>query len=207
MRKMEWTSTDDAASLLSLPFELRTKIWSYALGGALFEVYCWQSHDPDRMETRIANRGKHRCSLLRTCRQIHDEAKLFLFRYNGFLFKNEDAISPWLLRFGESELDAMSEIRLVTWGAKHMIQGHRSCLRPISAVLPLNRLRGLINLDIEVRRKAKCRSCWHDCCRYCVDNIEPAKAYLEALTARRQTRLKVEFIEHEFGSIVAAHAL
>lgn len=194
-------------TLLSLPFELRTKIWSYALGGTVFEVRCWPRRDPERIETQIVNREKHRCSLLRTCHQIHNETKLFLFRHNAFVFKNEDAIVPWLQRFGESDRDAISEIRLVTWGAAHMVQGHRSSLKPVSLVLPLEQLPGLTRLQIEIRTKANCRSCWHSCCRCCKSNLELAKAQLEASFAKRQTRLEVEFAEQQFGSIVAAQLL
>lgn len=195
------------ASLLGLPLELRIRIWSLALGGAVLEVHCWPSQDPDQMETRIANRRTHHCGLLRICHQIYNEAKLCLFRDNGFLFKNEDAVIPWLRRFREHERNAISEIRLVTWGAKHMIQGHRSCLKPVLAVLPLEVLPGLVQLQIEIRREAKCRTCWHNCCSCFDEDIEPTKAQLELLAAQRQPRVRLEFVEQKFVSFQGAQVL
>lgn len=193
--------------LLRLPYELRYEIWVYTLGGNTFEIQCWPSDGPSSIATQITVREKNQCSLLQTCRQIHNEAKLTFFKSNCFKFKNEDAISPWLARIGSRQQAAISEICLVTWGAAHMIQGHSSCLTKVSDVLPFASLPGLRNLFIEIRQKARCRSCWHNCCRCCWYDVEREKVRLKDLVFVRNSRTVLTYIERDFGSAAAAHLL
>lgn len=204
---VEQSHTSDSLHLLCLPFEIRAIIWQRALGGIVFDVCCWPSYSPEKIATRVTNSQRYHCSLLRTCKQIHSEAHESLIRCNGFRFKNEDAIVPWLERFDSPKRMAIAEVHLVTWRATNMVEGHSSSYKPLMDVLPLESLLGLKRLHIEVRTKRSCRSCWHDCCKSCDTDLELAEARLLAAVAGGRTCAIVSYSRQCFASFAAAIVL
>ncbi|UPX16434.1 uncharacterized protein EKO05_0006833 [Ascochyta rabiei] len=62
--------------LLSLPRELRDRIYTFALTAAY--PFWWPSHAPAKHDVAV--------SLLQTCKQLHDEAAPVLYTANKFLF-------------------------------------------------------------------------------------------------------------------------
>jgi hypothetical protein len=72
--------TAPSSPLLRLPGELRNEIYAYALCGHLFGR-------PQRLKKPVE---QHTTSLLLVCRQIHNEARDFLFKNNTFLIHCSD---------------------------------------------------------------------------------------------------------------------
>jgi hypothetical protein len=194
-------------SLLGLPAELRNEIWKLALGGRIFEVYCWPSYCPKRMATMILNRCKNFSCLLRTCRQIYHEARLIPLAYNGFRLRNEDGLIPWLDTFDKCKQEAIAEIHIVTWRAVHMVEGLGWSLKQVSDVLPLQRLSGLERLVVEVRTKSSCKACRQDLCTNCEPRLELTEARLKGFVASHSERVDVVFRRQPFATIAASQVL
>lgn len=194
-------------SLLGLPLELRNKIWRYAIGGMVFNIHCWPSSNCGMIATKILNRPKNFGSPLRTCRQVYTETELSLIRLNGFRFKNEDAIAPWIDGLETPQREAIAEIHLVTWRATHMVDGHSSTLKSLSDILPLRELPGLKKLYVEVRTKSSCRSCWHDCCTSCKPDLATAEARLKTFALTAYEHVDVLYSRQYFASFAGARVL
>lgn len=146
------------STLLSLPAELRNIIWAFVLGGKTFDIKC-EIRIPWGVITKNITTQGNSLSLLRTCRQIYSEARLFPFRFNGFQFRSEDAFQPWLDRFEKAQQAAIAEVHLVTWKAKHMVESRGFAPRKLGDVFPVGRLEGLQRLRVEVRYTGVIRDC------------------------------------------------
>jgi hypothetical protein len=178
---MEITGATSASSpvsqiqLIRLPVELRVQIWKYALGGKIFEVYCWPSYKHHKSATEVLNREKNCLSLLRTCDQIYQEARLIPFTSNCFRIKNEHGFQTWLDEFDTPKQEAIAELHVVTWGVMQMV-GH---LDYVSELLPktqtIQRLPGLRKLCIEIRSQYSCPSCRKCVCEKCTPEETRAK--------------------------------
>jgi hypothetical protein len=161
--------------LIRLPAELRVQIWKYALGGKMFEVYCWPSYNYHKTATRVLNRERNCLSLLRTCHQIYQEARLIPFTSNGFRIKNEYGFQTWLDEFDKPKQEAIAELHLVTWGAMQMV-GQLDFVPDLLPNTPIvQRLPGLRKLCIEIRSQYTCLSCRKGVCEKCMPEETRAK--------------------------------
>ena len=142
--------TSNPSPLLSLPAELRSIIWALVLGGNVFDIKC-EIRIPWGIAVNNATIQRHSLALLRTCRQIHSETRLFPFTLNAFQFKSEDAFKPWLSRFDPAQRAAITQVRLVTWKARHMVESRGFAPRRLGDVFPVEMLTGLRRVDVEVR--------------------------------------------------------
>jgi hypothetical protein len=196
---MEITGATSARSpvlqtqLLRLPAELRVQIWKYALGGKMFEVYCWPSYNYHKNPTRVLNRERNCLSLLRTCRQIYQEARLIPFTSNRFRIKNESGFQTWLDELDTSQQEAIAELHLVTLGAMQMV-GH---LYYVPKLLPttqiIQRLPGLRKLCIEIRSQSNCPSCRKGVCEKCTPEETRAKERSMQHISNANKRIDVVF--------------
>ncbi|KAH8696876.1 hypothetical protein GQ44DRAFT_733555 [Phaeosphaeriaceae sp. PMI808] len=194
-------------ALLCLPAELRNQIWKCALSGTVFEVYCWPSYSAEKIATRILNRQKNFLSLLRACHQIYDEAKLFPFTFNAFRIKSEEGYSKFLERFDTQKREAIAEVHLVTFRAKHMVDGLGYFPKPITHMLALQKLPGLRRLCLEVRVKANCRGCRPERCDSCNPGVELAENHVKEYIAKQNERIEVLFKRLYYASVVASQVL
>ncbi|KAH7061798.1 hypothetical protein BKA63DRAFT_527504 [Paraphoma chrysanthemicola] len=153
--------------LLRLPVELRYKIYSHSLSYHIFSIYCWRRHSPFGFATRIIQKRRHFLALLSVSRQIYSETRLLPFMLNAFRFKSEDAFQSWFNKFSAEQRESTQEVHLVTWMARHMIEGHAWRSSPLHLVFPIDRVPGLRRLNVEVRGNGKVKDCVIDGCHAC----------------------------------------
>jgi hypothetical protein len=164
-----------APSFLRLPAELRNQIYTYILSGETFSIHCWRRYTPFGFATRILRKRRLFLALLAVSRQLHSETRLLPFRLNTFRFKSQDAFDSWLDKFASDQQEAIQNIRLVTWMARHMVEGQSWRSKPLEEVLPVVRLSGLKRVEIEVRM----RDCAKDGCSACEEHSEVAELEAE----------------------------
>ncbi|KAH5129483.1 hypothetical protein HBI38_118350 [Parastagonospora nodorum] len=153
--------------LLRLPAEIRNDIYAYTLSREVFQVHCWRRYTPFSFETRIIRKQKNFLALLAVCTQLYDETRLFPFMLNAFQFKSQDAFHPWLIKFSSHQQEAIQEVHVVTWTARHMVEGEGWCSKPLKDVLPVATLRGLRRVLVEVRHNGRTRECLKEVCPGC----------------------------------------
>ncbi|KAJ8110971.1 hypothetical protein OPT61_g6313 [Boeremia exigua] len=144
--------------LLSLPAELRDIIWALVLGGITFEIQC-KARIPWGTTVKNATTQQHSLALLRTCHQIHAETRLLPFTLNTFQFKSEDAFKPWLAKFDAAQRQAIAQVRIVTWKARHMVERRGFAPRRLGDVFLVEMFGGLKRVDVEVRYTGVVREC------------------------------------------------
>lgn len=156
-----------ASPLFRLPAEIRNQIYAYILGGETFNIYCWRRYKPYGFATRILRKRKFFLALLAVCRQLHSETRLLPFSLNAFSFTSQDAFRSWLDKFSLDQQKTIQKIHLVTWMARHMVEGEGWRSKPLNEVLPLVRLPGLRKVEIEVRTNGRVKECAKDGCIAC----------------------------------------
>jgi hypothetical protein len=156
-----------ASSFLCLPAELRNQVYTYVLGGETFSIHCWRRYTPFGFATRILRKRRFFLALLVVCRQLHSETRLLPFRLNAFRFKSQDAFDSWLDKFTLDQQETIQNVHLVTWMARHMVEGEGWRSKPVNEVLPVVRLPGLKKIEIEVRSNGRLRVCAKDGCIAC----------------------------------------
>jgi hypothetical protein len=159
-----------ASSFLRLPAELRNQIYTYILGGETFSVHCWRRYTPFGFATRILRKRRLFLALLAVSRQLHSETRLLPFRLNVFRFKSQDAFVSWLDKFALDQQEAIQNISLVTWMARHMVEGQSWRPKLLKDVLPMVRLPGLKRVEVEVRSNGRLRDCAKDGCVACEEH-------------------------------------
>jgi hypothetical protein len=158
---------EKAPSLLRLPVELRYQIYEYALSYHIFNIYCWRRYTPFGFATRIFQKRKHFLALLCVSRQIYAETHLLPFKLNAFRFKSQDAFQSWLGKFSAEQRASIRDVHLVTWMARHMVEGQAWRSSPLHSVFPIRQLPGLRKLNVEVRGNGKVKDCILDGCSAC----------------------------------------
>ncbi|KAJ4341965.1 hypothetical protein N0V95_007061 [Ascochyta clinopodiicola] len=151
-------ATLKTATLLALPAELRNIIWALVLGDTTFDIKCKVQIPWGTAITNVTAQ-KNSLALLRTCRQIHSETRLLPFRLNKFRFSSEDAFKPWLGKFNKAQQTAITEVYLVTWKAKYMVESRGFVPRRLGDVFPIDKFEGLRVLRVEVRYTGVVRDC------------------------------------------------
>jgi hypothetical protein len=137
--------------LLALPAELRTHIWNLTLGGGVFDIYCWRSCNRQRAATSVLNPQINFAALLRTCRQIYNEARLIPLKRNAFQIDSEDALQLCFDLFELWARHATVEVHLVTWRKIRMMEGVSSIPRQSTEIVNVQDLGGLRKVYIELR--------------------------------------------------------
>jgi hypothetical protein len=185
-----------ASSFLCLPAELRNHIYTYVLGGETFDIHCWRCYTPFGFATRILRKRRFFLALLAVCRQLHSETRLLPFRLNAFSFKSQDAFHSWLDKFTLDQQETVQNIHLVTWMARHMVEGEGWRSKPLDEVLPVVRLPGLSRIEVEVRGNGRLRDCAKDGCMACEkhgDVVELEEERLEGWLSRCIEGVEVTF--------------
>jgi hypothetical protein len=179
--------------LLRLPAELRVQIWKYALGGKMYQVYCWPSDNYHKNPTRVLNSERNYLSLLRTCRQIYQEARLIPFTSNCFRIKNEAGFQTWLDELDTPQQEAIAELHLVTLGVMQMV-GHLYHVPKLSPNTPIiQRLPGLRKLCIEIGSQYTCPSCRKGLCEKYTPEATRAKERSRQHISNGNKRIDVVF--------------
>lgn len=164
----------DNSSFLRLPAELRSQIYTYTLSGEIFDIYCWRRYTPFGFATRILKKRRNFLALLAVCRQLYSETRLLPFQLNAFRFKSQDAFHSWLEKFSLHQREAIREVHLVTWMARHMAEGEGWKTRSLDAVFPVEILPGLGIVEVEVRGNGRVRDCAKEGCLGCEEHGEEA---------------------------------
>ena len=143
--------TPPASPLLSLPAELRNKIYTHALSNHTYAIT--STTQIPWLTTSVSNTttSPHALALLSANRQIHAETRLLPFALNTFQFSSEDAFKPWLARFDKEQCEAIAWVRLVTWKARHMVERKGWLPRRVGDVFPVGAFGGLRGVVVEVR--------------------------------------------------------
>jgi hypothetical protein len=183
------------STLLVLPAELRLQIWTLALGGHRFQIYCWPSYNRQRVGTSVLNRQRNFASLLRVCRQIYYEARLLPLQHNAFRIRSEDAMNVWFEKLEPWAQQAVAEVHLVTWRATHMIEGLNVLPRQISDSLNLRQLSGLKRMYIEV--------CWKGGDRDSEENLNNSECRLRRSIKGQNEGMHIVFRRSSFSSIAS----
>ncbi|KAF2831383.1 hypothetical protein CC86DRAFT_463281 [Ophiobolus disseminans] len=157
---------------LLLPAELRNQIYASALSGEIFDVHCWRRYTPFGFATRVIKKRTNFLSLLSVCRQLYVETRLLPLHFNAFRFKSQDAFHSWFNKFSEDQQAAIKEVHLVTWMARHMVEGEGWISKPLDTAFPVERLPGLKRVEVEVRGNGRVRDCVKDGCLGCDEHGE-----------------------------------
>lgn len=181
--------------LLSLPAELRNIIWAHVLGGTTYNIKC-ELRIPWGTTIKNTTVQENSLALLRTCRQIYSETRLIPFRLNTFHFKSEEAFKPWLAKFDKTQQAAITEVHLVTWKAKHMVERRGFAPRKLADVFPIETFVGLKWIHVEVRYTGVVMDCDKWACEGSeledVDSTEQ-EGRLRLRWGRHDPRLVVKF--------------
>jgi hypothetical protein len=158
------------SAFLSLPAEVRNQIYAYTLSGEVFSIHCWRRYTPFGIATRILRKEKNFLALLAVCQRIHAETCLLPFRLNAFRFKSQDAFKSWLGKFAADQREAIQEVHIVTWMARHMVEGESWMSKPLNAIFPVDALVGLRRVEVEVRTNGRKGDCIKDGCFRCEEH-------------------------------------
>lgn len=159
---------EKSSSFLCLPTEIRLEIYGYVLTSQWpLTVQCWKHYTTSTFATRIVQYPKCFLSLLRTCRQIHAETRLLPLQLNTFRFKSQDAFLPWLEKLGAGRASALRNVELVTWMARHMVEGGSWVAMRLEECFPLRQLEDLRIVKVEVRMTGRTRDCARGECWNC----------------------------------------
>jgi hypothetical protein len=161
-----------SSAFLSLPAEVRNQIYAYTLSGEIFSIHCWRRYTPFGIATRILRKENNFLALLAVCQRIHAETRLLPFRSNAFRFKSQDAIKSWLGKFAADQREAIQEVHIVTWMARHMVEGESWMSKPLNAVFPVDALVGLRRVEVEVRTNGRQGDCINDGCFRCEEHCD-----------------------------------
>lgn len=159
---------------VSLPAELRNHIYAYTLSGEVIDIYCWRRYTPFGFATRVLRKQKNFLALLAVCRQLYIETRLLPFQLNAFRFKSQDAFQSWLDKFDSDQQRSIQEIHIVTWMSRHMVEGESWLLKPLTAVVPVDRISGLMRVEVEVRSNGTTKECPKEGCYGCEHHGEEA---------------------------------
>lgn len=81
----------DSSPLLRLPPEIKSMIFSYALGQ--HDIHIGYSTSRAKYKVRVeGNRNKTGLAILRTCRQVYAEAHPVFWSMNKFMFSDSTAL-------------------------------------------------------------------------------------------------------------------
>lgn len=184
-------------SLLRLPAELRIQIFACVFTSPTpLSIHCWRRYTPFCLSTRVLQYPPRFLALLLTCRQIYSEARLLPFKCNAFRFKSQDAFEPWLAQFCPEQTYAFRTIEIVTWMARHMVEGESWVAKRVEDCLPIHRLRGLRTVLIEVRMNGRNRDCIREECWNCEGSDCDVMKEMQKLMAwfhDRSPGLQIEF--------------
>jgi hypothetical protein len=184
------------SAFLSVPAEVRNQIYAYTLSGEVFSIYCWRRYTPFGIATRILRKETNFLALLAVCQQIHAETRLLPFQLNAFRFKSQDAFKSWLDTFTADQREAMQEVHIVTWMARHMVEGQSWVSKPLDTVFPVDALVGLRRVEVEVRTNGRIGDCIKDGCFRCEEHGDEAGLEEEKLRdwlVGRKSGVKVTF--------------
>jgi hypothetical protein len=179
-----------------MPAEIRNEIYIHTLSGEVFNIHCWRRYTPFSIATRILRKQKNFLALLAVCHQIHEETHLLPFRLNVFRFKSQDAFKSWLGKFAVDQQEAIQEVHLVTWMARHMAEGEGWKSKPLDTVFPVDSLLGLRRVEVEVRVNGRTRDCVQDGCSRCEehgDELGLEERRLREWLVGRKGELEVRF--------------
>ncbi|KAL1657100.1 hypothetical protein SLS61_000140 [Didymella pomorum] len=141
--------------LLCVPPELRNCIWKYALGGHVFEVPIRRIFKRRKRvnKAKVWDLPKNTFALLRVCRQIYAETALLPYKHNAFRFYSEDAFD-WAASLRAVQLNLISDIRIATIGAHHMLETNQISQQrsPLPETLHVDRFPGLRSVSFSVFR-------------------------------------------------------
>ena len=87
---------------LSLPLETRLRIYEYIFIGKPQVVPYYKPPGPHPLPPAI----------LRTCKQIHNEASPILYSKNTFLISSPEQILKWFIQIGRANIKLLSNIRI-----------------------------------------------------------------------------------------------
>jgi hypothetical protein len=161
-------TTSSLHSILRLPAEIRMQIYTCVLTSPTpLSIYCWRRYTPFCFSTRVMQYPSAFLSLLLICRQIYSEARLLPFQCNVFRFKSQDAFIPWLDQLRPEQVRALRRVELVTWMARHMVEGESWVAKRVEDCFPIQRLEGLRNVRIEVRMNGREKDCIRAECWNC----------------------------------------
>jgi hypothetical protein len=166
--------SNQSSAFLRLPAEVRNQIYAYILSGEAFSIHCWRRYAPFGIATRILRKQKNFLALLAVCHQIHAETRLLPFQLNAFRFKSQDAFKSWLDKFGRDQKEAIQEVHIVTWMARHMVEGESWMSKSLDAVFPVDSLFGLRRVEVEVRTNGRMGDCIRDGCFQCSEHGDEA---------------------------------
>lgn len=155
--------------LLRLPAELRLQIYKYILSGETFSIHAWRRYTPFSIATRILRKRRNFLALLAVNHQLHAETHLLPFQHNVFRFKSQDAFGSWLAGLSAAQQDAVREIQIVTWMARHMVEGEAWQFKALEDVVPVGKLKGLRRVWVEVRMNGRAKECVRGDCFDCED--------------------------------------
>ncbi|KAF1840623.1 uncharacterized protein K460DRAFT_371826 [Cucurbitaria berberidis CBS 394.84] len=159
---MASTYTDKQSSpLLRVPAEIRIIIWTHVLGGETFSIHCWRRYTPFGFASRIIQKKRNFLALLATSRQVYSETRLLPFQFNAFRFKHQSSFLSFLAHFATDQQMAIRNVELVTWMARHMVDGEGWVLGRVEECFPVTRFGGLRRVNVEVRMNG----CETDCVR------------------------------------------
>jgi hypothetical protein len=181
--------TQQSSTFLLMPAEIRNEIYTHTLSGEVFNIHCWRHYTPFGIATRILRKQKYFLALLAVCHQIHDETRLLPFRLNAFRFKSQDAFKSWLDKFALDQQEAIHEVHIVTWMARHMVEGEGWMSKPLDTVFPVDSLSGLRRVEVEMRVNGRIKDCVKDGCPRCEEHGDELtleeKRFREWLVGRR----------------------
>lgn len=114
--------------LLRLPGELRNKIYGYVFSDSVISVWRSSSGPPGyfNLDTFAGSRDSYSIDpttrvtdITKTCRQIHAETRLLLFRLVTFQVHSDGSLGALLNALEDSQRDAIATLRMTTQDANH----------------------------------------------------------------------------------------
>jgi hypothetical protein len=166
------TRNRQESPLLRLPPELRTHIYEIALGGRRIQVCDVKSCASTRHRCRTRAKKltydtyfhlrRRYLALLVTCRQVHEETKLFPFMLNEFVGYHWEIHLATYYRLTDAQVSAITNIRMYVNNddVKYFLNGEKlaNCgiqlsERFLSTLQVLAHLRGLNKITVEWTRQ------------------------------------------------------
>ena len=166
------TRNRQESPLLRLPPELRTRIYEIALGGRQIRVCDVKSCASTRHRCRTRAKKltydtyfhlrRRYLALLVTCRQVHEETKLFPFMLNEFVGYHWEIHLATYYRLTDAQVSAITNIRIYmnSDDVKYCLNGEKLANfgiqlseRFVSTLQVLAHLRGLNKITIEWTRQ------------------------------------------------------
>ena len=129
--------------LLSLPAEIRVKIWDYAIGG--MRIYFQDGHRVEYSIDGATETNKfeldRQIALPRVCRQIYSETGANFYRFNVFSFEDYPSLDRFRLRMKRAQWEALRTIAVSVPlvmkihppsppGRRMLAEGYKGCAHP-----------------------------------------------------------------------------